>query len=87
MTDTPVEELTTVEEAPPDEPQGPTPGNCRWCGAYHEQMPDEPEDWLCSECERYQDAMICPTCGNLARVTVLPAEMIPEAAPPKRRKK
>jgi hypothetical protein len=84
MTDTPVEEMPVQEETP-QEPQAepepePVTGNCRWCGAAHEQMPDESDDWLCDECSRYQDAMTCPTCGGLARVSALPASMVPAPA-------
>jgi len=87
MTDTPVEELNfgapepVVEEE--EEPKPPQPGNCRWCGAYHEPGVDESADWLCAECERYQDATICPTCGNLARVSLLPSEYVPAPVAPK----
>jgi hypothetical protein len=63
------------------------PKHCRWCGAYHEVAVDEPEDWLCPECERYQDAMACPTCGNLARVSVLPADAVPAPVKPKNQKR
>lgn len=75
MTDTPIEEVQ-AEEAPV-----PTPGNCRWCGAYQAEADG---DWLCPECERYQDAMTCPTCGNLARVSLLPAELVPAPVKPKK---
>ena len=86
MTDTPVEE-PNVEAAPEEAPAKPTSENCWWCGAYHEARSDEDPDWLCPSCERYQDAMTCPTCGGLARVSLLPADMVPAAATPKKGKK
>lgn len=81
------EELTEVATLPQDEaPQeeGPTPGYCRWCGAYREEADG---DWLCGECERYQDAAICPTCGGLARVSLMPAGTVASPASPKKGKK
>ncbi len=82
MTETPIEETTISPEETPAEPV-PVDGSCRWCGASHEGLPGE--DWLCDECGRYQDAMICPTCGGLARVSLMPAEFVPEAATPKKK--
>lgn len=90
MTDTPVEEVAQNEPAPPvqdelaPEPAPPEPGNCRWCGAWHEAT--EETDWLCDECQRYQDAMSCPVCGGLTRVSLLPAEHQPRVAEPKKKK-
>ncbi len=80
-----VEPQAVVEEPEPAPP--PEPGNCRWCGAYHEPVEGESADWQCAECERYQDATICPVCGGLARVSVLPPEYVPAAASPKKGKK
>lgn len=82
MTDSPVEEPTVVVE--PEAAPVVESGYCRWCGAYREEADG---DWLCGECERYQDAMICPTCGGLARVSLLPAEVVPSPAFPKKGKK
>jgi hypothetical protein len=91
MTEMPVEAPAEVVEAPPevvdDAPAMPTSENCRWCGAAHDQMPDDPSDWLCADCGRYQDAMICPTCGGLARVSLLPANMVPAPVLSKKGKK
>lgn len=84
MTETPIEEQP-VEEVAAEE--APAPGNCRWCGAYHESGADDPEDWFCTECERYQDAMICPTCGGLARVSLLPPDLVPAPVKPKKKGK
>ncbi len=70
------EAVEKEEQAPPE------PGNCRWCGAYHEPVDGESADWLCVECQRYQDAMICPTCGNLGRISLMPAEVVPAPASP-----
>lgn len=79
MTDTPVEEVQPEE----DEPEEPVSANCRWCGAYQAEADG---DWLCQNCERYQDAMVCPTCGGLARVSAMPAELIPAPVKPKKQK-
>ncbi len=83
------EEYAVVEAQPvvEEEPAPLEPGNCRWCGAYHEPADGETSDWQCAECERYQDAMICPTCNGLARVSLLPADMVPAPASPKRGKR
>lgn len=59
--------------------------NCRWCGAPHEGMPGE--DWLCEDCDHYQGSMICPTCGGLASVAALPADVVPAPVMPASPKK
>ena len=68
-----------------DEQSAPVePVHCHWCGATHEPVEGESEDWLCGHCERYQDSMSCPTCGGQARVSLMPAEMVPEPAKPRK---
>lgn len=69
---------------------------CRHCGAEkHVATYDSPitglttvlesgDDWLCAECERWQDQMICPTCHQLARVSLMPEEAHPQPAKPMR---
>jgi hypothetical protein len=74
------------EEAPAEEEvqeEESVSGNCRWCG---EPKEGAEGDWLCDSCERYQDAMTCPTCSGLARVSMLPAELVPAPVKPKKRK-
>lgn len=79
------EDLVTEDQPVVQEEPAPLePGNCRWCGVYHEPVEGETADWLCAECGRYQDAMVCPTCGNLARVSLLPSDMVPSPATPKK---
>lgn len=69
------------------EPIGPTEVNCRHCGVPSEVDVEKTPDWLCTACEHYQDAMPCPTCGSVVRISLMPAEMAPEVhAPVKRRK-
>ncbi len=81
------EELATDNHPAEEEAPAPLePGNCRWCGVYHEPAAGETEDWLCSACQRYQDAMTCPTCGGLARVSLMPADAVPAVASKKGRK-
>jgi hypothetical protein len=92
MTDTPTEEQVNAEAAPEEEVAeveevASEPIHCRWCGAQHESSVDDSEDWLCEHCERYQDAMVCPTCHQLARVSMMPPEQVPAAHAPARRKK
>lgn len=60
--------------------------HCRWCGAPTETAA-EGEDFLCDNCERYQDAMACPTCGQIARVSLMPEDMVPAPHAPARRRK
>ena len=74
-----------VELEPETEPVDVT---CRHCGAHHEFGPEgEPEDWLCEHCARYQDAMVCPTCHQVARISQMPADLAPEVHAPSRRRK
>lgn len=88
MTDEPV--LVEVPESPAveedSEPQVLTE-HCRHCGAAHELLEGEDPDWQCAECERYQDAMVCPTCHQLARISLMPSELAPEVHAPSRRRK
>lgn len=65
------------------------PVHCRHCG---QPAPDDLDatatpDWLCPSCEHYQDAMICPTCGSNARISLLPAELAPAPHEPAKRKR
>lgn len=86
LTETPAEAPVEVLEDELQEEAGPQTANCRHCG--HEQdVDDAGSDWLCEKCERYQDAMVCPTCGQLARVSAMPANMVPEAHAPVRRRR
>lgn len=62
----------------------PQPVYCRWCGAGVDAWTAEPADWLCGSCDRWQDATTCPTCGGNARLSVLPADMQPKPAKPKK---
>ena len=74
------ENTAVAEEVAPK----PEPAYCRWCGALGdaEAVAEQPTDWLCASCDRYQDATTCPTCGGNARVSALPAEMQPKPAKP-----
>jgi len=55
---------------------------CRHCGA---PAPlDAHGDWLCPACERYQETVMCPTCGSLTRISSLPADKQPKAAKPQK---
>lgn len=54
---------------------------CRHCGVKGAVVaPDG--DWLCTACERYQDATACPTCGSTVRISLLPEELAPKPAKP-----
>jgi hypothetical protein len=85
--ETPSTEVPVEEPEEAQEPQGPAEVNCRWCGKPHELAANESEDWLCQDCERFQDTTTCPTCHQLARVSLLPADMTPEPHAPTRRRK
>jgi rRNA maturation protein Nop10 len=81
-----------VTETPQDETEaaadtGPSEVTCRHCGQPNEVDAEANPDWLCPSCGRYQDAMICPTCGNLARISQMPADIIPEPHAPARRRR
>lgn len=86
MTETEVQNPDVAAAAEP-EPTGPQEVNCRHCGQPNEVDVAANPDWQCPACERYQDAAICPTCGGLARISVLPAEMQPPVHEPTRRRK
>lgn len=85
------EGLETTEEqaASSAEEQAASPEtvNCRHCGQPYELAPDADADWLCPACERYQDSMTCPTCSQVARISLMPAELAPEAHAPTRRRR
>lgn len=73
-----------------------SPEYCRHCGepksvATHknpitltETAMEAGDDWLCAHCERWQDQTICPTCHQVARISLMPEEMAPKAARPKK---
>jgi len=87
MTETPAD-LPVAEAPAPEELESESvDATCRHCGAHAEFGPDgEPEDWLCTECERYQDTMVCPTCHQPARISLMPEDLAPERHSPRRRK-
>ena len=80
MTDEP-----TVEE---EVSEASTSVNCRHCGHAFELGALEGPDWECPDCGNTQDSILCPTCHQVARISLLPAEVVPPAhAPTKRRAK
>ena len=54
---------------------------CRHCGEAYTSFSTDPK---CPHCDRYQDAVICPTCGQLARASLMPEDSVPSAAKPKK---
>lgn len=80
-------EQQTVDAEPEAEQAGPQEVNCRHCGVPSDVDVAQNPDWLCPFCEHYQDAMACPTCGQTARISLMPAEMAPEVHAPARRRK
>lgn len=81
--------MTETEPTPEAEEvdTGPATAHCRHCGQPNEVDAEANPDWVCPSCGRYQDAMVCPTCGNLARISLLPKDVVPEPhAPAKRRR-
>lgn len=63
--------------------------NCRHCGAPRPDSIDAvaTPDWRCPDCERYQDATVCPTCGGNARISLLPEKSRPAVHDPVKRAK
>lgn len=59
---------------------------CRHCGQPAPDGAEAGSDWLCPACEHYQDLMLCPTCNQPVRISLMPAEMAPEPAAPRRKK-
>lgn len=66
---------------------GPSEVHCRHCGVPSDIDIGLTPDWLCVNCEHYQDAMPCPTCGQTVRISLMPAEIAPEIHEPARRRK
>lgn len=82
---------------PEDEEQvAASPDYCRHCGEPKNvvtlknavTLTDTPydtgDDWLCASCEHWQDSMLCPTCKQPARISLMPADLAPKAAKPKK---
>lgn len=61
--------------------------HCRHCGQPHDGEVPEGDDWLCVNCEHYQDQMLCPTCKQPARISLMPADLAPAPHAPARRRK
>lgn len=83
MAETPAGEVT--EEL--DETASPDTVHCRHCGQPHEVQPGSDPDFLCDACGRYQDSMLCPTCKQPARISLMPQDLVPEPHAPARRRK
>lgn len=83
MTETPAQNTDEADE----EPAGPETVHCRHCGQPAEVDVAANPDWLCPACERYQDAMTCPTCGQTTRISLLAADLAPVVHEPTRRRK
>ena len=52
--------------------------NCRHCGKKNANA--TPGDWLCPNCERWQNTVGCPTCGQPVDISQLPSDTVPAAA-------
>jgi hypothetical protein len=85
LSETPATEPATQSDDV--ETDGPSAVHCRHCGQPNEVNVDETPDWLCPACERYQDATTCPVCHQLARISMLPPDMVPEPHAPARRRR
>ena len=67
---------------PADQPVADQDVVCRHCGtSYSAKAGADPR---CPECGRYQDSIICPTCGQLARASLMKEGDVPAAAKPKK---
>lgn len=51
--------------------------NCRHCGAPKQLEAEGNPDWQCPVCELWQDTIACPVCHQPARISLLPAEVVP----------
>jgi hypothetical protein len=58
----------------------PTKQYCFHCGRPSEVASEENQDWLCPYCERYQMAVVCPTCHSVVNMTMLPEDMAPRGS-------
>ena len=53
--------------------------HCRHCGAPAGE--GQSGDWLCAECDRFQNTTACPLCGQAIAVNMLPLDQQPSAKP------
>lgn len=60
---------------------------CRHCGEANQIRSDANPDWQCAVCERWQDTIACPTCGQPARISLLAPEVVPAPHEPVSAKK
>lgn len=56
----------------------PTKAYCFHCGRPSEVNTEENTDWLCPHCQRYQMAVVCPTCHSVVNMTTLPQDVAPK---------
>ena len=70
-----------VEEAKPEKVY------CRHCGQARELAAGDDPDWLCEYCDKYQDTMACPECGQPTRISLMDPAKVPAPHGPARRKK
>jgi uncharacterized Zn finger protein (UPF0148 family) len=84
VTETPATEEEIAAE--PESGSEPQSANCRHCGQPVPEGVAADSDWQCPKCERYQDSTICPTCHQLARISLMAAEAVPEPHAPARRR-
>jgi hypothetical protein len=75
-----------VQDVQPQDEEAAGPSNCRHCGHLNDTTSTD-GDWLCPNCERYQDQMTCPTCKQPARISLMPDEFAPTPHAPVRRRK
>ncbi len=76
-----------VQGAAVEEDAGSTAGaHCRHCGQPNDNAVAG-GDWQCPSCEQYQDTMACPTCGNPARISLMPEDLVPAPHAPARRRR
>lgn len=75
-----------IEEVAQVEPEVVAPSHCRHCGEEHEGDVPESGDFLCVHCGHYQDSMVCPTCKQPTRISLMPADLAPAVHKPKKGK-
>lgn len=56
---------------------------CYHCGAVN-TAENLDADWLCPQCDKYQDSVTCPTCHQVANKSLMDAGDVPPPAKPKK---
>jgi predicted RNA-binding Zn-ribbon protein involved in translation (DUF1610 family) len=55
----------------PTKPSGPQQTECAHCGVASIVDTEVTPDWLCPNCGRFQDSVVCPTCHSVVNRSAL----------------